>query len=307
MSLILSLLVTFMLCPSSAKAADGVEYQRADSIEVVTLVRDTSLHSTLDYARHFVGRPYVAHTLDGAYKTGEKGAVEHLVVNLRQFDCLTLVETCRALVMTRTEFETNGNLHIWDAYCRNLARLRYFRKSGLHEGKARGSYLDRIHYLTMSIDEHREQGLMTEVALPARLTREHSPRLNFMSRHPQSYFALKSDPTLVKSIAQLEHKYSGKSMRFLPQANCGLSLKELGAIQDGDIVYIVTSKDGLDYAHQGFAFWDKDASTGSGHGARLHMLHASSAKKRVIADPLPLDAYLNGIKTSIGVRVFRSL
>lgn len=299
MSHFLSLIVLFMLCSSSATAAPvtGIDYQRADSLEVVKLVNDGKLRSTLDYARHFLGRPYVAYTLDGYYKAGAKADAEHLVVNLREFDCLTLVETCRALAMTRAQLNADSHLHIWDAYCSNLAALRYFSKSGLHDGKARGLYLDRIHYLTMSIDEHTKQGVMKEVVLPAKLTRERSPQINYMSRHPQSYFALKAHPDLVKPLAQLERKFSGKPMRYLPQSNCGLSRKELGAIHDGDIVYIVTSKDGLDYAHQGFAFWDQD-----GH---LHMLHASSAKKRVIADPLPLDAYLRGISTSIGVRVFR--
>lgn len=285
-----------MLCPSSAKATDGVEYQRADSIEVVKLVNDKSLHSTLDYARKFLGRPYVAYTLDGGYKAGKEGK-EHLVVNLREFDCLTLVETCRALAMTRAELEKDAKLRVWEAYCRNLAKLRYFEASGLHEGAKEGAYLDRLHYLTMSIDEHLRQGLMTEVVLPARLTRERKPVLNFMSRHPQSYYALKGHPEWVKPLALLESKYSGKLMRYLPQGNCGLGRKDLGTIKDGDIVYIVTSKTGLDYAHQGFAFWGKDG--------RLHMLHASSAKKRVIEDSLPLDAYLRGISTSIGVRIFK--
>lgn len=285
-----------MLCPSSAKATDGVEYQRADSIEVVKLVNDKSLHSTLDYARKFLGRPYVAYTLDGGYKAGKEGK-EHLVVNLREFDCLTLVETCRALAMTRAQLEKDAKLDVWKAYCRNLAKLRYFAASGLHKGEATGTYLDRMHYLTMSIDEHLKGGLMTEVVLPETLTRERKPQLGYMSQHPQAYFALKGHPEWVTTLAQMERRYSGKTMRFLPQENCGKGRKALAAVEDGDIVYIVTTKAGLDYAHQGFAFWGKDG--------RLHMLHASSAKKRVIEDSLPLDAYLRGISTSIGVRIFK--
>lgn len=293
----LALLFLSFVLSSFTATAGSVDYKRADSLEVIKLLSDGSKHSPLDYARHFVGRPYVAHTLDEYYKSETKGVAEHLVVNLREFDCLTLVETCRALAMTRAQMDANAKLSVWDAYCRNLAALRYFAKSTLHDSKASGSYLDRIHYLTMSIAEHLEQGAMAEVALPTRLTQERSPQINHMSRHPQSYFALKNHPELVKGIAQLERKFSGKPMRYLPQGNCGLSRKELAAIKDGDIVYIVTSKEGLDYAHQGYAFWDKDG--------RLHMLHASSAKKRVIADPLTLDAYLRGIPTSIGVRLFR--
>lgn len=265
-----------------------VEYAPQDSVEVVRQVGDTTLHTTLDYARQFLGRPYVAHTLDGAYAAGGDGT-ERLTVNLRGLDCLTLVETCNALTLTRRQLEQGGG-DAWHIYCQQLQSLRYF------DGHIDG-YLSRMHYLTMSIADHLRRGDMEEVVLPERLTRRRTADLHFMGCHPQYYDALKDDTAMTASLRQLEEQYSGGEFRYLPQENCGLSRQQLSAIHDGDIIYIVTSKDGLDYAHQGFAFWGKDG--------RLHMLHASSDRKRVIADERPLAAYLQRIPTSIGIRVFR--
>lgn len=304
--------------PAVAAPAD-VEYAKADSIEVVQLLSDTKLSTTIDYARHFLGRPYVAYTLDSYYQERSTspagGDSEHLVVNLREFDCLTLLETCNALALSRAQLDAAADkaLNPWDVYCCNLERLRYF---GGHED----GYLSRIHYLSMSVAEHLERGTMEEVVLPEKITKPRTTNIGFMTKHPEYYYALKNNPELVAPLAEIEHKYSGQAMRFLPQENCGLPRKatkegaaDLSDIQDGDILYIVTTKDGLDYSHQGFAFWGKDASsqsksqgaTSSGPRRVLHMLHASSAKKRVIEDPLTLEAYLKGIPSNVGVRVLR--
>ena len=102
---------------------------------------------------------------------------------------------------------------------------------------------------------------------------------------------------ILNEIAQLERKYSGKVGRFLPKSNAGLSRQQLGAIQDGDIITVVTQKAGLDYSHQGIAFWGNDG--------KLHMLHASSERKRVIADERTLEDYLKRISHAKGIRVFR--
>lgn len=283
-----------------------IEYQEADSLEVVELLSDTNLRLTTDYARHFLGRPYVAYTLDGYYRDSASspngGDAEHLVVNLREFDCLTLLETCNALALSRAQLDAteeagSAPLDPWELYCCNLECLRYF------DGHENG-YTTRIHYLSMSVADHLSRGTMEEVVLPENITKPRTTTVNYMSQHPQSYYALKNHPDLVAPIADLERRYSGQKMRYLPQENCGLPHKaskagtaDLSAIHDGDLLYIVTTKAGLDYSHQGFAFWGKDG--------RLHMLHASSVKKCVIEDPLPLEDYLKGITSNIGVRVFR--
>lgn len=263
-----------------------VEYTTRDSVEVVTLLQDQSLVRPIDYARRFVGRPYLTATLDGYYDQADATAAdEHLVVRLDGFDCLTLLETCGALAMSR-----GGG---WSDFTRALTRLRY------REGRVEG-YLSRLHYLTMGIDDLTARGILTEVRLPERLTRQRTVRINYMSRHAASYPALKRSTDVASGMARLEAAHSPRTFRYLPQENCGLSAQQLGNIRDGDILYIVTNKDGLDYSHQGYAYWAPDG--------RLHMLHASSASsvgRKVIADSRPLTDYLKGISASIGVRVFR--
>ncbi len=77
--------------------AQRVDYTKPDSLRVVTLMkRAQALKSKsmasymLFFGRALRGVPYVAKTL-------EKNSQEQLVVNLRQLDCTTYVETVLAL------------------------------------------------------------------------------------------------------------------------------------------------------------------------------------------------------------------
>lgn len=249
-----------------------------DAAEVQRLLADKTLKTPLDFARKFLGRPYVAATLEVADP-------EQVVVNLQGLDCATLVETCQALAMTRREGKSDVA-----SYTRNLEKIRYF------DGKNRG-YTSRLHYLSFWMADLSKRGVAKEVVLPKRLTQPLDIRLNYMSMHASAYPLLKNHPERVREIAQLERKYSGRVGRFLPKSNAGLSRKDLGTIQDGDIITVVTSKAGLDYSHQGIAFWGADG--------KLHMLHASSERKKVIADERTLEEYLKRISHAKGIRVFR--
>jgi putative xylanase len=262
----------------SDKVPQGVVCAAADAAEVQRLLADKSLKTPLDFARKFLGRPYVAATLEVADP-------EQVVVNLQGLDCATLVETSQALAMTRREGKTDVA-----SYSRNLEKIRYF------DGKNRG-YTSRLHYLSFWMADLTKRKVAKEVVLPQSLTQPLEIRLNFMSTHAGSYPFLKNHPERVREIAQLERKYSGKVGRFLPKSNAGLSRQQLGAIQDGDIITVVTQKAGLDYSHQGIAFWGNDG--------KLHMLHASSERKRVIADERTLEDYLKRISHAKGIRVFR--
>ena len=261
-----------------APQTGAVIYQSSDSAEVERLLGNASLQTSIDFARQLKGRPYVAGTL-------EMADPERLVVNLRGLDCATLVETASALAMTRREGKTR-----FADFCRNLQRLRYF------DGRIAG-YTSRLHYLSFWMADHRRRGTVEEVVLPTALTRPLHIDLHYMSRHPDAYPFLRNHPERVRELARLERKYSGDVGRFLPKSNVGLSRRELGAIQNGDIIAVVTRKDGLDYSHQGLAFWGNDG--------KLHMLHASSQYKKVIEDSRTLATYLNGISHALGIRVFR--
>ena len=262
----------------SDKVPQGVVCAAADAAEVQRLLADKSLKTPLDFARKFLGRPYVAATLEVADP-------EQVVVNLQGLDCATLVETSQALAMTRREGKTDVA-----SYSRNLEKIRYF------DGKNRG-YTSRLHYLSFWMADLTKRKVAKEVLLPQALTQPLEIRLNYMSTHAGSYPFLKNHPERVREIAQLERKYSGKVGRFLPKSNVGLSRQQLGAVHDGDIITVVTQKAGLDYSHQGIAFWGNDG--------KLHMLHASSERKRVIADERTLEDYLKRISHAKGIRVFR--
>jgi len=262
----------------SDKVPQGVVCAAADAAEVQRLLADKSLKTPLDFARKFLGRPYVAATLEVADP-------EQVVVNLQGLDCATLVETSQALAMTRREGKTDVA-----SYTRNLEKIRYF------DGKNRG-YTSRLHYLSFWMADLTKRKVAKEVLLPQSLTQPLEIRLNYMSMHADAYPFLKNHPERVREIAQLERKYSGKVGRFLPKSNAGLSRQQLGAIHDGDIITVVTQKAGLDYSHQGIAFWGNDG--------KLHMLHASSERKRVIADERTLEDYLKRISHAKGIRVFR--
>lgn len=262
----------------SDKVPQGVVCAATDAAEVQRLLSDKSLKTPLDFARKFLGRPYVAATLEVADP-------EQVVVNLQGLDCATLVETSQALAMTRREGKTDVA-----SYTRNLEKIRYF------DGKNRG-YTSRLHYLSFWMADLTKRKVAKEVVLPQTLTLPLEIRLNYMSTHADAYPFLKNHPERVSEMARLERKYSGKVGRYLPKSNAGLSRKQLGAIQDGDIITVVTQKAGLDYSHQGIAFWGNDG--------KLHMLHASSERKRVIADERTLEDYLKRISHAKGIRVFR--
>ena len=307
--LILLLFIAHLATLSAQNSRPLVEYNAKDSLEVVQLLAESSLQSPLDFARRLCGRPYVAHTL-------ERGD-EHLVVNLRGLDCATLVETASALAMARRQLgqmqrtlphngwqamdkdsliQRGQDAHYpardpWNSFCSALESIRY--RNGHCDG-----YLSRLHYLSFWIEDHKRRGDIMEVTLPAELRKTRRTDIHYMSRHATKYPGLKNADD-VRRIAELEAQHTGHTFEYLPQEACGRTKEELQGIHDGDIICIVTTMDGLDYSHQGLAFWGDDG--------KLHMLHASSAKGKVIADTRPLDAYLQGIKSSIGIRVFRML
>lgn len=258
--------------------SEAIFFSPADSVQVEQLLADRTLCSPLDFARRLKGVPYIPFTL-------EKGDPERLVVNLREMDCATLVESALALAWTRRREESS-----FADYCRALRNLRYF------DGQVKG-YLSRLHYLSFWMKEQVKRGIVTEVELPPSLTEPLNVQLNYMSTHPQAYAALRAHPEWVDSIAVLERRYSGRVGRFIPKRHLGKSRQELGAIRDGDVIAIVTRKAGLDYSHQGLAVWGKEG--------RLHMLHASSDRKRVIEDERTLQDYLIRIPHNLGIRVFR--
>ena len=114
--------------------SDNVHYSRTDSIMICRLlveaetVPDTE-NIPLFFARKFLGRPYVAHTLEIFDK-------EHLVVNTSELDCTTLVETVAALTLCAYRRK-----YTFADYLDVLKSLRY-------RGGIMSDYTSRLHYFS---------------------------------------------------------------------------------------------------------------------------------------------------------------
>ncbi len=257
-----------------------------DSLRVVRLLEEGALQPQgsnlmLFYGKSLAGTPYVASTL-------EVNPTEQLVVNLREMDCTTFVENCVALTLTTRQGSCD-----YDDFKRNLTAIRY-------QGGKLDGYASRNHYFTQWITSNEELGIVQEIKDPPSLfCNVQDISLRYMSSHPNAYPMLRSDTEAQTLIRQHEREASGASVSYIPRdllyATQDSNLGE--AVRDGDILAIVTNKDGLDTSHLGIAIWGDDH--------RLHLLNASQIHKKVIIEPMTLYQYMGKHPTQLGIRVVR--
>ncbi len=272
------LAVVIMVLPLMAAAQD--------SVRVESLLRE-GIGSGADggnlvvyYAERLLGMPYVAQTL-------ETDGEERLVVNMREMDCTTLVETCVALSLTTRQGST-----AFGDYKKNLTLIRY--RNGRLDG-----YASRNHYFSQWIRSNEGLGIVEEVSEPTQLfSAQQTIDLHYMSDHTAAYPMLRGDTMAQRLIRKYERQDSGETVGYIPKSKvAGGKDGELGtAIRDGDILALVTSKDGLDTSHIGIAVW---------RDGRLHLLNASQIHKKVVLEPMTLHEYMQKHPTQLGVRVIR--
>ena len=265
---------------TAVAARAQVTYQQSDSVRICQLLQQKTgaADPVLSMARQFHGIPYVAHTL-------EVNDDERLVVNTRQLDCTTLVETVVALTLCRQQGKTR-----WADYLNQLQQLRY------RQGKLQG-YDSRLHYFSDWIVDKQQMQLVEEVQQPnPPFTALQRLDINYMSSHPQVYKALKASPQLVERIRIQETALTGRTFRYIPKQRTGNNRLMRKAVRDGDIIAITCNKRGLDIAHLGFAVWQKDG---------LHLLNASQLHKKVVTEPMTLYQYLRRHPSHTGIRVIR--
>jgi hypothetical protein len=226
----------------------------------------------LEIGRCFLGAPYRSGTLES------KGP-EHLVVNLKEFDCFTFVENVTALVCLLTSPQ-----HSFDAFRRVLRKIRY-RQGGV-EG-----YPSRLHYFSDWIHDNQKKGTLRDVTSEAggRVLRK---PINFMTTHPELYPPLKESENLRKMV-YVEQAISRRPLYFIPKkAVRGME----GRIHDGDLIAITTTTKGLDVQHVGLAARVMN---------RSHLLHASSVEGKVVLSKETLYRYLMESSTRSGIIVAR--
>ncbi len=272
---ILSILIAF---PLQLKA-DDITYQKEDSTEITRLLNVKGNHSPLYFAKKLLGRPYVGQTLE------INGDREQLVVNLRELDCTTLVETSTALALAEKNDRT------FAGYCNTLKQIRY------HNGKISG-YASRLHYFSQWISDNVAKGIVEDIGKNGGFpfTAKQEINLFFMTQNPQYYRQLKNNKELCKTIGEQEKSINGTTVNYIPKNLLNLGKDKLGCIHDGDVIALVTSKAGLDISHVGIAIWK---------GNKLHLLNASSLKHKVVIDNQSLYEYQKKRQTQLGIRVIR--
>lgn len=242
----------------------------------------------LYYGLEFIGVPYVASTLEVGYTANPQVANEQLIINTRELDCTTFIETVCALTLTTRERSIS-----FADYCRHLQRMRY--RGGIISG-----YASRNHYFSTWIDNAEALGFAYE------LTQADSPlfsatkrqTINYMTTHPAQYPALRDEggSKYMPAIREAERAIT-RAEHYIPTSKLGLSRQHLDCVKDGDILAMVTSKAGLDVSHLGLAVWGKDG--------KLHLLNASSLHHKVVLEQRTLQQYQQSQKTQQGIRVIR--
>ena len=227
------------------------------------------------YAYELLGRPYVAHTLEGE--------TEMLTINIDELDCTTFVETLYALART-----TMSERYSWRDFANNLENVRY------REGRIDG-YASRLHYISEWAVDNTSRGNIEEITKDVPGARELIKTINFMSTHRDSYPALKDDDTF-NTIKKYEDGYRNHKTYYLKKEQ--LNGKGIcNAVQEGDFVGLVCKTPGLDISHMGMVVKNEKGE--------LVVIDASMTGGKVMKEPKPIVEYLRPKKGVIGVRFFR--
>lgn len=217
--------------------------------------------------------PYVPKTLEACGKN------EKLVVNLRQFDCVTLIENCMALVHTLKSKD-----HSFGSFCSELKQIRY-RNGNLTD------YSSRLHYFTEWISNNETKGKV--INLTTAFGGKPLPlRLDFMSRKADLYPPM-SSPDIMNEMKLIEQNISQRNNFYIPKSS-PVSNK----IRNGDILCLTTTVQGIGISHVGFAFR---------LGEELYFLHASQTDQKVEISSEPFIKYISQHNNITGYMVVRPL
>lgn len=261
-----------------------VIYTPADSAKVVELLENTHLRkpemTRMEYfGRQFLNVPYVAHTLECDPNK------EQLAVNLKELDCTTFVESCAALSLC-----DQRNERTFEAYCKVLTELRY--KDGVRDG-----YASRLHYFMTWVKNNIEMGFLEDISHDGYpFTGIKKLDLHYMSQHPNLYKQLDEHPDWIKGVTEQENSVKGWEVKYVPKELLNGSPQKLSDIKNGDIIGILTTKDGLDTTHLGIAIW---------MNGKLHLMNASSVYHKVVIDNNTFYNYMAKRKQNLGIALVR--
>lgn len=228
-------------------------------------------------AAFFLETPYVGGTLD-------KNDTEKLVVNLRELDCVTFVET----VMALSNSVVSGNLS-FDNFVEQLQKIRY--RDGILNG-----YDSRLHYTSDWVYNNQEKNILLNISKDLCGVLE-TKTIDFMSSHQSAYNALKENDNMLQKIREMEKSVNTRGgFYYLPKEKISSKATEIPHMA---MIAFTTSIKGLDTTHTGFAYKKKNGT--------LTFIHASSAKKKVVVDEKSLSDYCKAQKSCTGIMIMKVL
>lgn len=225
-------------------------------------------------AREFIGKPYVAHTLEDS--------VEMITVNIDQLDCTTFVETVLALAYTVNERRSS-----WHDFVFNLERIRY-------RGGQLNGYGSRLHYICDWMADNTYRGNLEDATKNMPKVFYVTRSIDFMSTHRDRYPALK-DSVEFERIKNTEIGYRNHRFPYIKTNDLGNKTVK-AALRDGDAIAFVSNLKDLDVTHMGFIVMVD---------GEPHVLHASGSHGKVEITEQPLQEFMKKNRQFIGIRVIR--
>lgn len=230
----------------------------------------------VEIGKTFLGLEYEAFTL-------EKGDKEELVIHLSGLDCYTFFESslvfARCIKKGETSFEDFQN---------ELKNIRY------RDGKING-YPSRLHYAADWLYENDRRGNVKDI------TKEiggilFEKKIDFMSTHSDSYKRLKNNNDYIKQLDEIERELTKRDKYYIPQNFIDCAEDK---INNGDIILITASAEGLDISHTGIAVKMPDG--------RIHFMHAPLKGKTIQITEQPIGDYIRSLKRHTGIMVARAV
>lgn len=228
----------------------------------------------VEIAKTFLGVDYEAFTL-------EKGETEQLVIHLSGLDCYTFFESslvfARCIKKGKTTFEDYKN---------ELKKIRY------RNGKIDG-YPSRLHYASDWLHDNAKRGIIKDITKHIGGI-EFTKKIDFMSKHTDSYKQLKNNPVFITEIIAIEDSINSRDYYYIPQ-NFVECIED--SINNGDIILLTASTDGLDISHTGIAV--------KMDNGKIHFMHAPLKGKKIEITIKPLHEYIKDVDGHTGLMIAR--
>jgi len=228
-------------------------------------------------AKELEGTPYKSYTLE------IDNRIESPSVNFQGMDCWTFFETClgfcRMLETAKASYQPQDLL-------KQIEWTRY------RNGRCRGNYLDRIHYLAEWYSDNDKRKTIKNItrSFPNQRMDNKCQEMTILWK---SYRYLKHNPELRREMAKHEARITRMPVYMVPKHKVsGIENR----LKEGDIIGIASKYDGGYCSHVGIIIKDKQG--------RSRFMHASTTYKKIVVDDT-ISRYLNQFNKHAGILVAR--